>query len=194
MKCLYCDKQINKYSLYNLFIEEDELCLKCRKELNLKRRYFKLEDLNVEYFYDYNSLFKTLLLQYKECYDEALKSIFLYRIDTYLKVKYYNYKIAYVPSSTSKLNQRGFNHLKLIFEELRLKEVEGIRMKKELIQEGRDLNERKKMLVNYVYEGEKLDRVLLVDDVCTTGSSLLGVYNALKPYTKCLKALVLAKV
>lgn len=193
MKCLYCDKEINRYSLYSLFVEDDSLCLECRNKMSYKRRTFKIDDLKVEYFYDYDSLFKTILLQYKECYDEALKDVFLYRIDVYIFLKYLGYKIIYVPSSPRKIKERGFNHLKLIFEVLGFKEVQGLRMKEDLIQEGKGLKERKEMLDNYIYEGPYIDKILIVDDVCTTGSSLMGVYMAIKGHCRRAKALVLAK-
>lgn len=192
MNCLYCDKKINKYSLYSLFIEEDMLCIDCRKLLNLKKKTFYLDKLRCESIYEYDSLFKTLLLQYKECYDEALKSVFLYRIDIYIRIKYIGYKIVYVPSSEEKLKIRGFNHLKEIFRPLGFKEVEGLKKKEELVQEGKGLNDRKKMMDNYYYEGEYIDRLLIVDDVCTTGSSLIGIYNAFKGKTGKIRAFVLA--
>ena len=45
---------------------------------------------------------------------------------------------------------------------------------------------------NYIYEGPKLDKVLLVDDVVTTGSSMIGAYNALKNSCNSVKAVSLA--
>lgn len=193
MNCLYCDKEINKFTLTDLFIEEDKLCYECRQAMNFKKRKIEMDGLKIEYFYDYNSLFKSLLIQYKECFDEALKDIFLYNLKDYIKVKYYGYQIAYVPSSKQKLKQRGFNHLKLIFDGLGFKEIKGLKQKEELIQEGKSKREREKMKSNYLYEGEALNKVLIVDDVFTTGSSVLGVYDALKDKAKVTKALVLSK-
>ena len=192
--CLYCGKEINRYSLYHLFIEKDKLCLECRNSLKAKRRSFNLDELKCEYFYDYDTLFKSCLLQYKECYDEALSVIFLYKIDIYIYLKYHSYKVLYVPSSKEKLEKRGFNHLELIFNSLNLKKVGGLYLKEELIQENKKLNERKRMIDNYIYQGPSIDKLLIVDDVCTSGSSLMGIYKAMKPYCNKIKALVLAKV
>ena len=193
-RCLYCDKEIRTYSLYHLFIEEDELCQDCRQDLELRIRHFKTEGMDCIAFYEYDSLFKTLLLQYKECYDEALKSVFLYRIDVCIRLRYAGYRILYVPSSQRKREQRGFDHLKLIFEPLGFKEVKGLRMKEELIQEGKSLNERKKMIGNYIYEGPYVSKVLIVDDIATTGSSLMAVKKAMEGHCGKMKALVLAKI
>ena len=194
MKCLYCDAKIYKESLYSLFIEKDKLCSACREKIKQNHQIFIRDGIKIETFYHYDSLFKDLLLQYKECYDETLKDVFLYGIKERIILKYHGYKIIYVPSSKEKLNQRGFNHLKLIFDELHFEEVSGLRMIEELSQVNKDKKQREKMLNNYLYEGNKLDKVLIVDDVYTTGSSIIGVSRALKPYANNIRALTLAKV
>lgn len=194
MKCLYCDAKIYKESLYSLFIEKDKLCSACREKIKQNHQIFIRDGIKIETFYHYDSLFKDLLLQYKECYDEALKDVFLYGIKERIILKYHGYKIIYVPSSKEKLNQRGFNHLKLIFDELHFEELSGLRMIEELSQVNKDKKQREKMLNNYLYEGNKLDKVLIVDDVYTTGSSIIGVSRALKPYANNIRALTLAKV
>lgn len=193
MKCLYCDSEINEYSLYDLFIESDLLCCKCREKIKYHHQKFKIDDLMVETFYEYDSLFKDLLLQYKECYDEALKSVFIYKIDDYIKIKYLGYQVIYVPSTKTKIRERGFGHLKGIFESLGLKEVCGLKQKSEKCQAGKGYEERLGIQNNFYYEGPKLNKVLIIDDVLTTGSSLMGVYKAIKPYCKKCKAIVLAK-
>ena len=53
---------------------------------------------------------------------------------------------------------------------------------------------RREMCNNYYYDGDYIDKLLIVDDVCTTGSSLRGVYNAFKGKARVIKALVLARV
>ncbi len=193
MKCLYCDEEITRYSLYGLLIEKDRLCLRCRKQMKMKIQEFKLDQLECISFYEYDSLFKTILLQYKECYDEALNEVFLYKIDLLIGLMFIGYKVVYVPSSSYKLELRGFEHLKLIFERMKFKEIKGLEMKKELIQEGKDLAGRKLMQDNYFYDGEYIDKLLIIDDVCTTGSSLIGVYNAFNGKARLIKALILAK-
>lgn len=193
MRCLYCDKLIDKYTLRSLFIMEDKLCVDCRDKLKIRKEYIKLNDLKIETFYEYDSLFKTLLLQYKECYDEPLKDVFLYGLETYLYFKYHNYEIVLIPSSKKKLEERGFNHLELIFENVGLKINYGLQMKEELIQEGKSINQRQEMINNYIYTGDFIDKALVVDDVITTGSSILGAKKCLTRHTNIVKYLVLAK-
>lgn len=192
MKCVFCDYTDSKISLTSLFLEDDLLCSECRKKLILKRRIIKHNNLRVETFYEYDGMFKSLLIQYKECYDEILKDVFLYKLTDYINIRYFGYHLALVPSSRKKLEERGFNHLELMFEKVKLKRVEGIMMKQNMIQEGKNVYERKKMTDNYVYTGKHINKVLIVDDVMTTGSSLQGVYNALNGHADKIKVLSLA--
>lgn len=191
--CIYCDKEMNKINFTNLFLEEDILCMDCRKKLKKDIKYIDIGPIKVETFYDYDSLFKSLLIQYKECLDEALKDVFLYTLKDYIKYKYHGYKIVFIPSSKTKIEKRGFNHLEEIFRGVKLTKASGLKMKEELIQEGKNSFQRKAMADNYLYEGDVLDEVLIVDDVLTTGSSMLGAYNAIKPYANKVKGLALAR-
>lgn len=191
-RCLYCGKVIDSYTFRSFFLKEDELCPSCRKKMQVKRKLIGLGDFEVESFFEYDSIFKSLLLQFKECHDEALKNVFLYDLNDYLNVRYFGYQLLFVPSSERKRKERGFDHLEEIFSEVKLKRVKGLKMKKDLCQEGMDLDRRKRMTDNYIYEGKTLQKVLIVDDMMTTGSSLRGVYNCIKVHSKKIKVLSLA--
>jgi len=192
MRCVYCDLEKSKTNFSNLFLKEDLLCIECRKKMPIKRKIIQYENIKVESFYDYDSLFKSLLIQYKEAHDEILKDVFTYWLDDYINYRYFDYKIIFVPSSQKKINERGFNHLELIFNNLKQKRIVGLYQKDELIQEGKDSINRKRMINNYYYDGERHKKVLVLDDVVTTGSSMLGVYNALKEKVCSIKLLSLA--
>ncbi|MBR4462711.1 MAG: ComF family protein [Erysipelotrichaceae bacterium] len=194
MKCLYCDSRIDKITLKSLFFKEDPLCRECRKALKTEHKTIRINEIEVSTFFDYDSLFRSVLLQYKECCDEALKDVFLYDLAFMIYLRYLGYEIVLIPSSELKKEKRGFDHLKLIFESTGLKMNDGLKMKKQLIQEGASAEERKRMTDNYVYEGKPLRKALIVDDVMTTGSSLYGAYQALKPYAGKIKVLSLARV
>ncbi len=192
MRCLYCGKKKTKESLTSFFLEEDPLCVDCRKQMGSQRKTIEVKGMKIETFYEYDSLYKSLLIQYKECYDEALKDVFLYGIVDYINLRYHGYHLALVPSSIQKRKERGFDHLELMCEKIKLKRVKGLRMKTELIQEGKNAEQRREMEDNYIYEGEDLGKVLLFDDVVTTGSSLMGTFWAIKGKTAKIKVLSLA--
>ncbi len=193
MRCLYCDSPIDKISLYGLLMEEDCLCQNCRKGLKIDHQTIKINGVKVETFYRYDGLFRSILLQYKECCDEALKDVFLYRLAAGLYLRYHGYQIVLIPSSEVKKEKRGFDHLRLIFESTGLKINDGLKMKKQLIQEGASAEERRQMLGNYFYEGEPIRKALIVDDVLTTGSSLYGAYLAIKPFVRRVRLMALAE-
>ena len=69
----------------------------------------------------------------------------------------------------------------------------NIKIVKDINQHGKSFFQRSQMEDNYIYEGPRLNKVLIVDDVSTTGSTIRGIYNAIKPYSKKIKILVLAK-
>jgi competence protein ComFC len=192
MKCLYCDKEIERYSLRSLFLKEDELCDKCRSQLRPERKIIEVSGVKIETFFEYSGMFKSLLLQYKECHDEALKNVFLYDIEDYINIRYFDYQLLPVPSTGTKIEERGFDHLQGIFETVHLPLVKGLKMKKEMCQEGKNLVERREIIDNYFYEGKHLKKVLVVDDVVTTGSTLKGVFRTIEQKTEKIKVLSLA--
>ena len=193
MKCLYCDKRIEEETLVSMFLLKDDLCPACRRAMKFHYRRFVMDGMRIETFYEYDSLYRSMLLQYKECYDEALKDIFLYGISDYIRLRYHGYKIAYVPSSQKKITERGFDHLRLMCSSLHMEEIGGLKQIEERCQENKDHTERKKMMNNYLYTGQKEKRVLIVDDVLTSGSSLYGVYRALRNDVEHISAVVFAK-
>ena len=107
MRCLYCDKEIKKITVSSLFIKNDPLCIECRSALKPKRKQIIIEGHRIETFFEYDSLFRSVLLQYKECHDEALKDVFLHDLKEYICFRYRGYQIVPVPNSRKKREERG---------------------------------------------------------------------------------------
>ena len=186
-RCLYCQKPLVEENIISLLLSEDKLCLNCRKEMKGKLRKNKYLDYKLISFYQYDdeSLFKSMLIQYKEAFDEALYPIFLKPYENYLNLLYHDYYLVLIPSTIEKERKRGFNHLNLITSNLKLKR-KTIGMKEELSQRGKNDKEREKMIDNYypISKFKSSDKILLFDDVLTTGSSLQGAIKCLKPLVK----------
>ena len=182
MKCIFCDKDYYRHStFFHAFFTKDPLCSDCRSAMAKKYHKIKSEDLLVMTFYDYSDLFKDLLLQYKECYDEALKEVFLYEIKDYLRLRYHDYTFIWVPSSQKDLQRRGFDHMRLMLENSGLKYLDALQKNSDLSQNLRSLKERQIMRQNIaIKEGVCIPKkVVLIDDVLTTGASMSGAYQAL---------------
>ena len=66
-------------------------------------------------------------------------------------------------------------------------------MKQDYTQEGKNYDQRKTMIDNYIYDGELIDKALIVDDVLTSGSSILGVYRAIAKKASKIRAFSLSR-
>lgn len=186
IRCRYCDKdRLHQSSLLYYLANQDELCEICRKQLCYAPKTFKVRDIEVQSFYEYNDFLKSMILQYKECYDEALKDVFFYDLNFKLKMKYRDFTIVLVPSSQTNLKRRGFNHLALMCQKTGLPIADILEKEKDFSQNNLGLINRQKMVNNIKLKDGAIvpERILLVDDILTTGSSIYGSYKALKnPY------------
>ncbi|MFV0381477.1 MAG: ComF family protein [Breznakia sp.] len=193
-RCLVCFSHIlDDIDIFTYFQAEDVLCGRCRALF--KEGYtIQLQQLEIEGLYEYNEDIENLLYTYKEGHDIALATIFLELKKTYIKRKYRKYRIVFAPSSVEKQKERGFATLKEIFQEVALPKQEvfvKINNRKQSLQ---PYHKREKIQHAIAYTGVpiKSEYVLLVDDVCTSGNTLLAMYRQLKKEGYIVKALVLA--
>lgn len=181
MYCLMCGKELSIGSLIDIFVGEDGLCQTCRKQWERVNLHFYLEGIPVEADYVYNDAFSSCLIQYKECFDEALQDVFLYEVKNKIKRKYRGYTIVLMPSSLDKLKQRGFHHLEKMFACCGMKMIDpfikqsnGMQKKMSYVQRIQIQNQIQ------LKQGVSLDKkLLLVDDTITSGSTLRGALHCI---------------
>ena len=126
--------------------------------------------------YDYDDLIQSTLYQFKGCFDIELSGVFLDYFRWYLHFKYLDYVIVPAPSSKENDSERGFNHVIEIFKHLRLKRKN---IKDILAIKNVNLTNKK---------------ILIVDDVCTTGSTIKAMIELVKSkHPKTIKVLVMSK-
>ena len=146
--------------------------------------------------YRYNNFFKSLLYQFKGCYDIELRNVFLEKQLPFLKMKYFGYYIVCIPSSLEDDKKRGFNHVEEIFKLLNLNHINVLRKKFAFKQSDLPKKEREKIIDKLeVIDGFKIKdkKILLVDYVLTTGSSIKSAIRLITKYhPKDIKVLVLA--
>ena len=180
MRCLMCGKDIlADRSLYRLFFTDDLLCMNCRSQWNRQRISFSMDKVPVYSSYVYNEAFASCLLQYKECGDEALKDVFL-RLDAdYIRRKFRGYTLLLMPSSEAKLQERGFSHLALMCECLQMPVMSPFAKKDGSEQKSLHVKDRQRMAHDIILKDDAAlpKRILLFDDVITTGSTLKGALS-----------------
>ncbi|MDD2591630.1 MAG: phosphoribosyltransferase family protein [Erysipelotrichaceae bacterium] len=195
-ECLICfkKKQLSA-NLLEFFIMEDILCYECRSKFKINKVIKDYNGLEIESFYEYNDFFKEILIQYKELCDEALAPLFVYPYRRYLCKKYEGYILANVPSRLNKLNNRGFNHVTKMFEGLKMQHVDlFINTSKHDQKQKSSISRRlidqyiKRTTVNLARDS----KILLIDDVLTTGSSIDACYQLIKKEYSEIKGVVLA--
>ena len=174
------------------------LCEKCDRELKPHFRHFMiLKKYHAISFYDYEGSFQKLIYVFKGCYDIELRHIFLERYYRELHFIFHGYLIVPIPSYFEADQLRGFNHVKEIFKHLNLPMLEILDKIQNVKQATSNAKERKE-IQKYMKIKKRIDltnkKILLVDDVYTTGSTMqtaIKLIEKLNP--KKINVLVLAK-
>ena len=181
MRCLMCQKKFSEGTWQDIFLQDDPLCYECRSKWERKKIRFKFEGVPVRSSYVYNEAFSSCLIQYKECYDEALKDIFLYEVKNQLKRMYPGYTFLLMPSSQTKEKERGFSHLEKIFEDTNIPTLQPFIKDVDVAQKGLTKEERLNMSKHiYLKEDVSLPKkIVLFDDTITTGATISGALSCL---------------
>ena len=133
--------------------------------------------------YFYNDRIRTLLYQFKGCGDYELKSIFFAYPKLILRLKYRGYTVVPAPSSKSHDEKRGFNQVAAMCECLKLPILDCLEKKVDAKQSDLSALERRQIGKYLAYRGPSSlndKKILLVDDVFTTGSTARGCLALLR--------------
>ena len=187
--CLWCQKDMKYHQdLLHILINTDVICDECRMKLKSCYNRFMVQDLSCVGWYVYDGMVKDVLLQYKEFMDEALFPVFLYPYIQYIRKRYQGYTLVILPSSEKAYQRRGFSHVEKMFSVLGMHMISPF-VKDNVEQKYRSVKEREYIDMHLV---DSLPRtpLLLVDDMCTTGSTLLAAYNLVKNHPYKVEAMV----
>ena len=157
----------------------------------------KAEGHNATSIYDYNPFIKKLIYQYKGCYDYELNKAFISMFAKEIKLRYSGYVVIPVPSYKKEDEERGFNHVVEIYKNLGLTMLEILEKTEKHKQAISTVNSRHKVykyLALSAHPDLRKKKVLLVDDVYTTGSTIKSAINLVEKLNpKRIEVLVIAK-
>lgn len=175
-ECAVCGRSVMPTSL---------VCDECKDKIFSAGPYVKPERLRcceLYYFSNYDGELRELILSYKSGrwrLHKVLSEIFL-RIFEYYPP---HPVLTYIPATLSSIEDRGFDHMKLIAKHL--SKMSGLILKKALVptkderQYGKSSEERKALSGKYI-SNCKSKEVTLIDDVYTTGATIRDAVAALK--------------
>ncbi len=192
-----CFKSIKTPTFYSVLQNNSCLCELCLNKLIPKFSKFDVDGYDGLAIYDYDDNIKAVLYQFKGCYDIELSDVFLYRYSRELSLLYKGYIMVPVPSYYTEDDAREFNHVEEMFKILNLNMCKCIKKITPFKQAEHTKKERGKIIKHL--SSENLDsirgkKVLIVDDVMTTGSTLKAMISLLKQgQPKTIKILVMSR-
>ena len=193
IKCINCGKEIEREKVF---------CKNCKNKIKIINSREKINNLNIYSPFKYCDIIKNIILNFKynnkKCLAHPLAK---------LLVKNYNFKnidfITFIPLNKNKLKIRGFNQAKLLAKEISkiplLPTLEKIvdtpsQTTKNYLKHQENIKDSFKVDES-ILSKIKDKSVLIIDDVCTTGATLLEASHVLhQSGATTLSALTLAKV
>ncbi len=181
--CKSCFKPLKISLLRTYFEEKPILCDECTMDTS-DYHVLKKFDMRIRFLNYYDGLMIDWLLKYKEQREVELAPCFLFRYSSMLKMLAKSYVIVPLPSSPAKVEERGFSHLNLMLDSYGIPYADALTKSSDDIQKEAGAADRGKkstiVLRDEMKDSIYKKKILLFDDVFTTGSTLKASYNVIK--------------
>lgn len=193
--CLWCLKPLyHAATLFDLFVPLAMLCHDCSSKIPKKQHTYTIDTLKCESMVVYDQDIERILFRYKEDGDLPMADSFFYHARDYFK-KHKDYVFVLMPSSTQKTKERGFFTLEKMVSsyinnyQTPLAKTRNIKQSEQSAINRKEIS--KSMTLTSI-QGIKNKKIILIDDVCTTGSTLLSAYFLVAPHAQSVKAFTFA--
>lgn len=193
--CPICFSSIADRQTIFAYLKQDFIiCGNCKKNFIVVNKNTLFYGVKLHILYVYNTFMESLLFQYKEGNDIALQEIFFHDVVKELETKFRDYTIVFPPSSLEKNRERGFHCLESMLQNCCLHKISPFKKIGEYKQSSQPFNKRGNVEkhIRFIGINEKCKkRLLIVDDVCTSGHTLRVMIQLLKSHYEYVEALVL---
>ena len=160
---------------------------------------FKVDGISALSIFEYNEVIKEKLFLFKGCKDFELRHIFVEPFEKELKAMFHNYIFIPMPSFHLADKERGFNHVEEMFRCFGNK-IHPILSKTMNVKQANLRSEERKQIKKIIEIKEDVDigkykgkNICLIDDVCTTRSTLKSALQIVKQFKpKKIKILVMS--
>ena len=193
--CKACFNDIFYDNFHALFNSKINVCSNCIFESNPSFEKFKINGIKALSIFEYSDYIKSKIYQYKKCEDLELNDLFIMPYILELKTIFDGFSIIPIPSFVEDDEKRGYNNVIEIFKKLDLEILNCLKKTENIKQKELDYSKRQEIGKYMTIDDVDLTRkkILLVDDVITTGASMKAAINLIKQkHPKELKILCIA--
>lgn len=183
--CLLCFQHLQQgISLSAYVTSVDCICGLCRKRFEVCDTLCEVEGMHIHALYVYNDFFEDVMFTFKEQKDVALAPLFLSPFLKTLQKRYKGYTVLFAPSSKEKEQERGFVTLALLYRALKLESRSLFYKCKDYKQSNQPYLKRHQIAQVLALNKQELPqtKLLLVDDMCTSGATLKAMYQLVKSH------------